>query len=380
MNVNLKPIIAFSIGLIFSVAGIIVLEVWCQSQLKIKNPGPSGATHFIPVQDLKTMYPGGFYPDPPPEIPDNKRYHGPFFYNTITKHEHQYFSDLRFHKDSHRYLMKSEDGKILSDVNFYFDKYRRRITPGDASKKTAKYSLALLGDSNIVGYGVKEDETLAHYLSLRLPATKVYNYASPGMYPYEMMIQTEKLTKEELPEENGTVLYFFFSYHMLRNMGAIRELAQPYSYNRRVVDLNEQGDVVIKGTFKEEEPFWCWIAPYLRKSAIFRYFQLDLKPKEKDFKIETAIIRNMQKNVEARGLKFFVIIHPHQHAIEDTQTLVSYLHKEKIPFIYFGHWRMDRYMEGPATLVFDMHVSKYVNEKFADGLSQVLRNDLSVVK
>lgn len=371
---------AFSLGLIVSAGGLFALELWCKSQLKKLNSSREHAKEFISVDELKKLYPSGVYPSLPAEVPEARRYSGGYFHGTLTKHEHVLLNDPRFHQDSHRYIMRDGNGKILSDVNFFYDQFKRRITPRDAEKKNADHLLALFGDSNIVGYGLKEDETISHYLSLNLPRTKVYNYGVPAIYPYEILQRTESLKSDELPEKNGVALYFFFSYHMLRNTGAIRELAQPYSHKKRVVEVGPQGEVVLKGTFQEERPFWCWIAPYLWNSAIFRYFRLDFKPQEKDFRVQIAIVKAMKKNLEAKGLKFFVIIHPHQHALDDTQTFVSYLDKEKIPFIYFGHWKMDKYIEGPATLVYDMHVSKYVNERFADGLSRVLRNDLSMVK
>lgn len=89
----------------------------------------------------------------------------------------------------------------------------------------------------------------------------------------------------------------------------------------------------------------------------------------------------MKKNLESYGIKkFYVVIHPIQPQLKETQVLLSYLHKEKIPFIYFPHWRLRNLVEGPVHLVHDGHFSANANKVLAGGLLSVLKKELSVVK
>jgi hypothetical protein len=328
------------------------------------------------------MYPNGIFPDPPPEVPEEKRYYTPFNFSNVMMHDFSHIHDKKFHPDSHRHIIKKQNGDIFWDITYRFDKYHRRPTPENEKKKNASEFLALFGDSNVMGYGLPEEKTLSNSLSKMLPGVKVYNYSGSGVYPYQILNWTHKVDRKvEIPEKEGVALYFYMAYHITRNMGSIQELGQPYSGHHRVVDMDDSGRFIVGGTFKEERPFWFWITPYLSKLFIFKYMNWDLKPRDHDFKVQTALIKTMRDNLKAQGIKkFYVVIHPIQQTLTATQTLLSYLHKENIPFIYFSHWRMEFLTEGPVTHVFDGHFSENANKVLSDGIYRTIKHEFTTAK
>jgi hypothetical protein len=374
----MKAFIAFCFGLIFTVALVWGLELWCKKEVNSARSYGFEQIKLTPVEELKKMYKYGIFPDPPEVVPVEKRYFTPFDHSNFALHEFHHFMDKRYHPSSHRHVMKRPDGKILSDISFYFDKYERRITPANDAKKKASKFIAMFGDSNILGYGLPQDKTIANMMSEQMPDTKVYNYSQSGIYPYEILGMTERFKKqEEIPEQNGIGLYFYLAYHIKRNMGSFHELGLPWTQHRRAVDIDQNGEFMILRPFKEERPIWYRLTPLLRESWIVRYFNLDLKPGDRDFRIETALVKRMRKNLAQQGIKkFYVVIHPLQHLVDDTQKLISYLDKEQIPFIYLAHWQMEHLTEGPVTLVFDGHYSANANKVLADGLLRILGPEL----
>jgi hypothetical protein len=278
---------------------------------------------------------------------------------------------------SYRHILRRKDGTVLWDIPFYMDRYSRRVVPADEKKNNADSFLAIFGDSNIVGYGIKGEDTIANQFSLFLPHTKVYNYSGVGYYPYQILQLSEKIERlVEVPENDGVALYFYMSYHLRRNMGGVYELANPWNSNRHAVDIDGNGDFIIKGQFRHEMPFRFWVLNHLKQTAIFQYLGIDIKPFERDYLIQTALIKKMMKNLDANGMKkFYVVIHPIQEKLNETQTLMSYLHKEKIPFIYMAHWNMVEITEGPIHLKIDAHFSGNANKVLAKGIKEVLQKE-----
>jgi hypothetical protein len=377
----MRALIAFGLGLLVVVGSVLSLELWCESNMDKKKPLIRDMSKILKVDQLKKMYPMGIYPSPPPPIPPEKSYKGPRFLKMKTNGEFIYLNDPNVHPLSHRLVISQPDGKVLSDVEYRFDKFNRRMYPINEAKKNAKKFVAYFGDSNIIGFGLPLEQTLSHLVSERMPDTRIYDYSAIGVHPYEILDRTQEINPSvEIAPKDGVALYFYFSYHILRNMGSVRELAQKNRANKQMVMLDSKGDIFLGGTFKDERPIWFWLAPYLSNSAIVRYFNLELVPKDYDYRLQTAIIKRMQKNLSDKGInKFYVVIHPMQFEIEQTQTLLSYLDKEKIPFIYMGHWKMGQITDGPVTLVYDFHMSGQANKVIADGLEQALSQALNEV-
>lgn len=374
----MKGIIAFSLGLLVAVGGVATLEVWCRNNLDKKPYRGVDSGELKNVDELKRLYPEGIYPEPPPPLPPEKRYSGILIRRVKPFHERVPLNRPGLHEKSHRHIIKDEHGEILADTLMLFDKYKRRITPADEKKK-ATHFVAYFGDSNTNGFGLPPEKTLAQHLSLKLPSARVYDYSGLGLYPYEIMYRSENIDRtEEIPEKEGAALYFFMSYHLLRNMGGLHELAHfDISHKKHAVDLNEKGEIEVGKTFKEDRPVFFWLSKYLRNSGIVRYFNLEFIPRDKDYRVQTAIFKEMRLNLAAQGInKFFVVIHPVQFSLQYAQKLLPYLVEEKIPFIYMGHWRLRQLTEGPVNLIWDVHVSSEANKVIAGGLSGILSKKL----
>lgn len=372
---NSKKALAFSAGMFVAGSLIFAFEYWCSYQIK---RGQFYSTETVPalsVEELKKRFSEGIYPDPPPVIkrkimippPQDLRHLSEQVYVPIPD------TDRTFH--SFRHIYKKKSGEVLWDIPFYFDKYKRRIVPADENKKSTHF-VAMFGDSNIIGYGLKGEETLPNYVSLSLSQAKIYNYSGIGFYPYQILSRSERIDRtEEIPEKDGIAVYFYMSYHLRRNIAGMNEM------KGRVVDVDENGDFVVKGTFEAEMPVWYSLKTFLSRSSIFQYFRLDLAPAEKDYRVQTAMIKKMMKNLKSNGInKFFVIIHPFQENLVETQTLMGHLHEAKIPFIYFGHWNMPEITDGPIHLVIDAHYSGLANEVLSRGVTQVLAKELKEAK
>lgn len=359
---NSRKAIAFSAGL-FVAAGIVVsAEFWCAHQMK------QGKLYWPPyvaplaVEALKKKFPHGIFPEAPPSI--EKKLSSPLAEDVRLFSEQVYvpIEDTKSTFHSFRHIYRKKSGEVFWDIPFYFDRYKRRIVPADQNKKSSKF-LAMFGDSNIVGYGLPQDKTLANFLSQTFPELKIYNYSGIGFYPYQILSLTKKIDRtEEIPEKEGAAFYFYMSYHLRRNMVNIRDPQHPF------LELDEKGELVEK---KNENVFLS----LLYRSSVFQYYRLSPRPSERDYQIQTSLIQQMRKNLESNGIqKFYVVIHPFQENLEETQVLMSYLHEAKIPFIYFGHWNMKDLTEGPADLVVDAHYSGEANQVLAKGLEKVIRN------
>lgn len=365
---NLKKLFVLFTGILFCGILLFLGEIYFKQKIargeRIQN------IELPSADSLRSKFTRGIYPNPPPVVPAEKRYSGP-----VVKDEGG-FNTFTPGPKKIRHKFTRSDGSVAWDVDIHYDDYKRRIVP--SNKKIAKSYLLLFGDSNIQGFGLNDENTIANFLSTELPDTNVYSYTSYGVYPYEILAKSEKIDRlKEVPEQHGVALYFLMSYHFSRNMGSINELGKRWNQNKHLVGIDEKGEFVVKGRFREENPVWFYLARILDQSSIMKYLKWDLVPGEKDLRIQIALIRKMQKNLEANGIKkFYVVLHPANFRPKLMEGLVTHLENEKIPYIHFGHWNMQELVEGPSHLVLDSHMSGAANKILGLGLAGVLRKDL----
>lgn len=361
---NTRKGLSFLAGLIVA-AGLLYLGELFFDQ-KVRRGERINKTVLPSADYLKSKFPHGIYPDIPAPVALEKRY--PHHFILEKDADHKFTPGPQ--KISHKFTRGN--GEVVWNIDMNFDSFKRRVVP--ANKKNAKNFLALFGDSNILGFGLDDESTLANLLSQRLPETNVYSYSGSGVFPYEILGKALKIDREiEIPEKEGVALLFFMSYHLGRNMGSINELGKPWNHDKHLVDVDEAGKFVIKGKFRDENPVWFYLAQILDRSAFMKYMRWDLVPSEKDFEIQTALIRKMRKHLSGLGIKkFYVVIHPSMYRPRIVEKLVAHLEKEKIPYIHFGHWNLEELVEGPWHLVYDSHMSRKANSILADGLLKAL--------
>ncbi len=372
------PLVAFSSGVGFCTLLVVGVELWFGFQVRRNKFIDLKDRKIMSALELKNKFPNGIYPDPPIPVPIEKRDYHNYDLSIPKLSRNIPLPDTLTTLHSYRNIMTDMAGTILWDIPFYFDRYRRRRVPGDLKKNTTSHYIALFGDSNILGYGLREEETVAEFLSRKFPRARVYNYSDAGIYPSQILEYTEGIDRvHEIPEKDGVALYFYFSYHIRRNMGGIEELSNPLSSDQHVVGLDQNGEFIKQGKFKDETSLRFLLTRILRTTNTFRYLRWDLLPTERDYLIQTALIRKMRKNLKESGFEnFYVVIHPWPDDLDETQILLKYLHEEKIPFIYFGHWPLKDLTEGPYHLKIDGHMSANANKVLATGLSHVLANKL----
>ncbi len=273
------------------------------------------------------------------------------------------------------------DGKTLEpylDSYYTIDSFYRRVTPGDNKKKNAKSFVMLIGDSNVYGSGVRDEQTLSARMASRLPYQKVYNYGLAGASPGELLERTKYIIKDkELPEQNGIALYFFSDDHIDMNMGSLSQISSLKSWgaNRNYYYQNTKGEIVTDGKkFREARPVWTNLAVFLRKLGIVRYFELDIQPREKDWHFQIEIYKQMQANLKKHGVHdFYVVITPKTTRAAE---MISYLEKENMKYINMGYWEMQKYTRElyhqKNTLLFSAESNDIIATALVDSLNENL--------
>ena len=83
--------------------------------------------------------------------------------------------------------------------------------PGDGT------TVVVVGCSNVEGYGIRDDETLAWQLQRRFPNLRVRNFATPGYGTYQSLMLLRELTDRH-DFHPAIVIYGFLPHHAQRNV------------------------------------------------------------------------------------------------------------------------------------------------------------------
>ena len=81
-----------------------------------------------------------------------------------------------------------------------------------------KAVIVLLGGSWCMGYGIRDEETLASRLQIRFPDMVVLNLATPGYGTYQSLLRLEEFFHDRKTDVPVIVLYEFSDHHMCRNV------------------------------------------------------------------------------------------------------------------------------------------------------------------
>jgi hypothetical protein len=254
------------------------------------------------------------------------------------------------------------------DNQYTIDSHYRRVTPGRENKKANTYVI-LLGDSNVFGAGVDDNQTFSYYLGQMLPKQRIYNYSVQAVYPGELLERANLIAPNELSEKKGIALYVFNDHHIRRNMGAINEVGdwgadKPYYYE------GPNGEIKADGSFAQQRPLWTFLMKQLFKSNILKYFHYEFQPTEKDWKFHTLILRHMREAVGKLNGQFIVVLCPDtQHS----QHLIPYLEEAGISYINLSPWHMRNYVKGSLYLKNDLHYAPIGHQKFAEIIASVIQ-------
>jgi hypothetical protein len=95
---------------------------------------------------------------------------------------------------------------------------RRTTGRGPNNPSAPREVIVILGGSWFLGFGVKDEETLASQLQERFPDVLVLNYACPGYGTYQCLIKLESLFRAQKFSVPVTVLYEFSDNQIIRSV------------------------------------------------------------------------------------------------------------------------------------------------------------------
>jgi len=146
-------------------------------------------------------------------------------------------------KNNYQRSYKSYLGKVIYDVIYSTDGYRRRTVHKKYTQNNSH--IILFGDSNIFGVGLDDNETLQYMFNEILPGYNIYNYAVFGYGPQQMVVLLEKGNlPQEVKSNNGLAIYSLHTGHIYRAIGSTRTMwafQYPYYYLDKNDTLQREG-------------------------------------------------------------------------------------------------------------------------------------------
>jgi len=232
---------------------------------------------------------------------------------------------------------ESHDHHMEFDVTYHFDSFGRRSTPPGPQAQPVDF-LLFFGDSNTLGTGLKEDETLPYYAGQLAPGYQPYNYGFSGWGPGQML---ELLKSGEIPaqlrQREGFAIFFFIKDHLARVAGSSL-VAASWGSDFPYYALDRENHLVRKGDFAHGRRFLTLFYYLVSRSPIAQHFGLTLPGRysDYDYRLTAEILAESQRllrhQLKLRG--FYVVISP---AFDKTQldtyrTFEAYLQRAGVKY------------------------------------------------
>jgi hypothetical protein len=383
-------ILAISLGTFFS-AVVIAFFAYSLEKYLISNRNQIGAQYQKKINDdlsyidlYKNSKIGHFPIQPPSVNSPYKKIKTEFwpgqFYTEMTPNDARQISELGVFKlptKNYRSVRKLTDSKeVVWDVKYQIEhNYRRRLTPGEIAKnpKMVDRGFIILGDSQIFGEGLNDDETLAAQLGKKVPQVRFYNYAIPGLFPGEALDRIRLIKgsgpNQEIQETKNTLVYFYSHYHIYRSIATLNQIAF-WGYYKPYYFKNEHGDIVQNETIKKALPIRSWFADIFAGLALTQHYRLTWPSlTDDDWYFFVDLLKQIHQNSLRLGVdKFYVILYPDNNPL--SIALIKFLEHEKIPYISYAHWKIQQLTEKPTIIPNESHANTEFNRLFAQTLSQ----------
>lgn len=259
--------------------------------------------------------------------------------------------------------------KVIYDVTYRFDSYRRRITPHQNAGATKH--LITSGCSFALGVGVHENETLAYYLSQALPKTKPYNYGLAGSGTNSMLAQTQNfIHKESIPEEEGYFIYSLLNFHVPRSNALSME--REWLWDTPIYERQEDHLKHI-GSFKEAQPLLTSFYHALQSTFRAIGLKLNFPPlRQKHYLYTCELIHETRQIYKSRFPKGRFIVYDHPFD-EVHPILKSCLEERQVEVIRSKiSYKKDDY------ILEDKHPNANLNQKSAREIAQYLKTKHSL--
>ena len=276
-----------------------------------------------------------------------------------------YYADSVYHD-----VKVDGDNDTVFDVHYSIDHLNKRITPDFDSSKT-KYNL-FFGCSIGFGFGLEDNQTLAHHVQEQSPEANSYNFCISATGTNHMLAQFQyRDLSKQVTEKDGCAYYIFFWDHIYRAIGTMHRYTEwlhlaPYYETK-------DGKLVRNKLFKDGRPFVSGWYERLYQTNIVKYFEADLPLKLNDshFDLVSEMVLETKKEYEKQfgNDKFYLVFYPNYIAYtpEEMRIFKSYLTKKKIKFIDLSH--TIKYY-GKYTLDGDSHPNSETNKLMAKYLLQ----------
>lgn len=292
----------------------------------------------------------------------------------------------RLKKNNFHHAAKTlKTGRLVYDVVYTTDKYRRRVTQKVLGETTgedspgSKEHLIVFGGSSAYGEGLNDSETLQYFLSQKLTDYSVLNYAVHGYGPNHMLALFESgdLTNE-IRERKGIALYFFIDNHIERVLGSTRipwafyhpSWSSPYYY------LDDQGVLVRDRSFATSRPFISELyKKYLSlksKSSLLSVLDIHfpVRTTEKHLKLATEIfLKSKRLYQEQFDGELYVVFHPCSKKTDRSKKIKDMFKKKGIQTLDYT----DFDCSPEFLLEEDLHPNAKLNEILADKIIKDLQ-------
>lgn len=258
---------------------------------------------------------------------------------TLHKPEFQHPDELLGYSgipDSVTHALKMKGEKTIYDVSYSLDEFGRRVTPPGNSKPNTRYAM-FFGGSFTFGEGLNDDETLSYQLAEYSGKITPYNYGHPGYGPQHVLTQLQDSDiREQIPEENGILIYPLISTHVQRAIGSMIVYSS-WGYNMPYYYLDADGSLQRDGNFTTGRPLRSMFYSLAGKSQLFKYLGLDLpvSPGKADFRLTAAIIGAAKTAYQENfgNDNFYVLIWP---GATTGKQLIPYLEEQGIRYLDYS--------------------------------------------
>lgn len=281
-------------------------------------------------------------------------------------------SPLRGARNAHiKNISKNAQGKIIYDVDYFYDSFGRRTVVGKDEPNSAKRFALFFGCSDLLGVGVNSVDTIPSIFSSQMPEYKSYNYGFPGtaLHYVNRMIEAVDFTTE-VSEKNGIFVYVVTEGHYAKSVIKILHIIRPvmpqYSY--------ENKELKYAGSIEELSPISSNFKKYVGTSLIPNLFN-DInnitKYSQEEHEFICSLLKNAQNNFlkKYRDSRFIVLLH---HILPDTdrEYLRSCAQRNNIEFVdIFLQYDSEKFSSDPIYF----HPTRALNEVATSHLVEYLK-------
>lgn len=278
-------------------------------------------------------------------------------------------------------VYKDGYGNTLYRVDYFFDKYGRRISHNPEDNTIADNHLLIFGGSYGFGDELFYEDTTTHYLDENLTDYNIYNYARRGYGMNNMYSQIKNSDLyNEVPEKSGYLVYVYIDHHVRRAIGDSSVLmGDGWAVGLPHYEL-VNNSLVEYGNMIERQPLTN-IYRFISHSNIGRTFNINL-PVDSTYQIQLAAELILQSKYEyLRNFpngKFLVYLHPMREGWY-TEEMIAMFNTMGIDYIYTEPFtnHSDKYIINVNDITLT-HPNAEVNALVGQEIIDYINNQLSL--